>query len=192
MVVTRLFWLWCDNTSTQNYPDLTEHDMPRMQLPLSARSTIPSKHNRTPCRKHGVSAVDPHMLRSSLIYSTWLFFAISELGRWVMSGLAMPPGGSYQGALAHPPTALRLVLPQRGSPSWGKGLLTASSSLQRVLRREVALVRPRAHIPLLVADDTGGRVPWHPVINLRTMGSKGRSLSCSPPPGLVLRGGERT
>ena len=41
--------------------------------------------------------------------------------------------------------------PQSGSPTWGKGAVTASSTLQRALPREVTHVRPKSHIPLLRA-----------------------------------------
>ena len=109
-----------------------------------------------------------------------------------MLGLGLPPKGSYHGAFAHPPTALLHMPPQSGSPTWGKGSVAASSTLQRVLPREVTHVRLKSHIPPLRANDTWGRVPSHLLINLRILGSRGRSLSCSPPPGLVFSRCETT
>ena len=69
---------------------------------------------------------------------------------------------------------------------WGKGAVAASSTLQRVLPREVTHVRPKSHIPLLRADDTWGRVPPHILINLQILGPRGpepgqRPLSCRHP-----------
>ena len=60
--------------------------------------------------------------------------------------------------------------PQTGSPMWERGAVAASSTLHRVLPREVTYVRPRSHIPLLWADDTGGWVPSHVLTNLRIPG----------------------
>ena len=82
------------------------------------------------------------------------------------------PGGSYQGAFAHPPTALLQVPPQSSSRTWGKGAVAASSTLLRVLPREVTHVRPKSHTPLLRADDTWGRVPSHILINLQILGPR--------------------
>ena len=79
-----------------------------------------------------------------------------------MSGLGLPPKASYQGALAHPPMALRHVPRQSGSPMWGKRCVAASSTLQQVLAGVVAHV----HIPLLWADDT-----WV-LSNLRILGPR--------------------
>ena len=93
-----------------------------------------------------------------------------------------PVGRSYQGAFAHPPTALLHVPPQSGSPTWGKGAVAASSTLQRVLPREVTHVRPKSDIPLLWADDTWGRVPSHILINLRILGPRGREPGQRPCP----------
>ena len=93
-----------------------------------------------------------------------------------------PAGGTYQGAFAHPPTALLQVPPQSGSPTWGKGAVAASSTLQRVLPREVTHVRPKSHIPLLQADDTWGRVPPHIFINLWILVPRGRELGQRPCP----------
>ena len=84
------------------------------------------------------------------------------------------PASSYQGAFAHPPTALLHMPPQSGSPTRGKGAVAASITLQRVLPREVTHVRPKSHIPLLRADDTWGRVESHILINLRILGPRGR------------------
>ena len=59
---------------------------------------------------------------------------------------------------------------QSGSPTWGKGAVAESSTLLRVLPREVIHVRPKSHIPLLRANDTWGMVPLHILINLRLWG----------------------
>ena len=97
--------------------------------------------------------------------------------------------GSYQGASAPPPTALLLVPPQSGSPTWGKGAVAASSAPQQVLPREVTHVRPRSHIPLLRADDTWGRVPSHILINLRILGPSRREPGQIPQPRLQRQRG---
>ena len=96
-----------------------------------------------------------------------------EVGRYVMSGLGLPPKGSYHGAFAHPPRALLHVHPQGGSPNRQKGSVAVSSTLHRVLPKEVTNVRPKSHIPLLRADDTWGRVPSHVLVNVRILGSRG-------------------
>ena len=70
-----------------------------------------------------------------------------------MSPLELPPKGSCKGAFAQQPTLLHAI-PQSGSPMWGKRSVAASSTLLRVLPREVTNVRRRSHIPLLWADDT--------------------------------------
>ena len=70
----------------------------------------------------------------------------------------MPRRGDLPRGFAHPATAILHVPPQSGSPTWGKGVVAASSTLQLVLPREVTHVRPKYHIPLLRADDTWGRV----------------------------------
>ena len=57
-----------------------------------------------------------------------------------MSGLGLPQGGSSLWALAHPPTALVHVPPKSGSPIWEKGSAAASTTLHRVLPREVTHV----------------------------------------------------
>ena len=93
-----------------------------------------------------------------------------------------PRGGSYQGAFAHTPTAVLHVSPQSGSPTWGKGAVAASSTLQRVLPREVTHVRPESDIPLLWADDTCGRVPLHILINVRILGPRGPEPGQRPCP----------
>ena len=93
-----------------------------------------------------------------------------------------PAGGSYQGVFAHPPAALLHVPPQSGSPIWGKGAVAASSTLQRVLPREVTHVRPKSYLPLLRADDTWGRVPSHIFINLRILGPRGPEPGQRPCP----------
>ena len=111
--------------------------------------------------------------------------AIMKTGREVGSSTrdwGCPAGGTYQGAFAHPPTALLPVPPQSGSPTWGKGAVAASSTLQRVLPREVTHVRPKSHIPLLRADDTWGRVPSHILINLRILGPRGPEPGQRPCP----------
>ena len=105
-----------------------------------------------------------------------------KVGRYVISGLGVPPRGSYQEAFAHPPTALLHVPPQSGSTTWGKGAVATSSTLQRVLPREVTHGRPKSHIPLLLADDTSGRVPLHILINLRILGARGREPGQRPCP----------
>ena len=98
-----------------------------------------------------------------------------------MSGLWLPPKGSYQGAFSHPPTALIHVLTQSGSPMWEKGCIAASSTLLRVLPREVTYVlRPRSHIPLLWPNDTWGWVPSHLLINLRFQGPRGQGPGKRP------------
>ena len=101
---------------------------------------------------------------------------------WVTRDWGCPAGGTYQGAFAHSPTALLHVPPQGGSPTWGKGAVAASSTLQRVLPREVTHVRPKSHIPLLRADDTCGRVPPHILINLRIPGPRGPEPGQRPCP----------
>ena len=93
-----------------------------------------------------------------------------------------PAGGSYQGAFAHPPTAPLHVPPQSGSPTWGKGAVAASSTLQRVLPREVTHARPKSYIPLLRGDNTWGRVPLHILINLWILGPRGRKPGQRPCP----------
>ena len=60
--------------------------------------------------------------------SIYIYIYIYRVGRWVMSGLGLPPRGSYQGAFAHPPTALLHVPPQGGSTTWGKQYPTAGSA----------------------------------------------------------------
>ena len=50
--------------------------------------------------------------------------------------------------------ALLHVPPQSGAPTWGKGAAAASSTLLRVLPREVTEVPPKSHTPLLRANNT--------------------------------------
>ena len=109
------------------------------------------------------------------------FYTKREVGRSTRDS-GCPAGVTYQGAFAHPPTALLHVPPQSGSPTWGKGAVAASSTLQRVLPREVTHVRPKSHIPLPRADDTWGRVPPHILINLRILGPRGREPGQRPCP----------
>ena len=66
--------------------------------------------------------------------------------------------------------------------TWGKGTVAASSTLQRVMPREVTHVRPKSYIPLLRADDMWGRVPSHILINLRILGPRGREPGQRPCP----------
>ena len=49
---------------------------------------------------------------------------------------------------------------------WEEGSVAASTTLHRVLPREVTHVRRRSHIPLSCVDDTWGWVPLHLLINL--------------------------
>ena len=70
------------------------------------------------------------------------------------------------GALAHPPTVLRHVPPQSGSPMARKGSVAASSTLLRVLPKEVTHSQPTSHIPLLWAADMSGSVRSHLLVNL--------------------------
>ena len=97
-----------------------------------------------------------------------------------MLGLELPPKASYQGALAHRPTALLHLPPPSGSPMWGKGLVAVSSTLLRVLCGEVTHVRPRSHIPLFWADDTWRWVTSHLLINFRIPGPRGQGQGRSP------------
>ena len=108
-----------------------------------------------------------------------------------------PAGGTYQGAFAHPPRALLHVPPQSGSPSCGKGAVAASSTLQRVLPREVTHVRPKSYISHLRGMIRGGGSHrtssstsgfWGP-----GAGSQAKSpVLQAPPPGLVFSRREGT
>ena len=79
-----------------------------------------------------------------------------------MSGLGLPPEGTYQGVFPHPATGPLHVPPPSGFPTWGKGWITARSTLQRAPPREVTHVLPKSHIPLLRADVTWGNYTKHP------------------------------
>ena len=97
-----------------------------------------------------------------------------------------PAGGSYQGAFAHPPTALLHVPPQSGSPTWGRCTVAASSTLLRVLPREVTHVGPKSQIPLLWADNTRGGGPiahphQPPDSGAQGPGARPKALSCRHP-----------
>ena len=83
-------------------------------------------------------------------------------------------------ALAQPPAALVHVLPQSGSPMWQMGAVPGSSTLHRVLPREVTNVRPGYHIPLSWADDTWGSVPLPLLINLQILGPRGQAPGQRP------------
>ena len=89
--------------------------------------------------------------------------------------------------LTRPPTALVHAPPQSGPPTWRKGSVAASSTLQRVLPREVTHARPSSHIPLLRAEDGWQRVQLHLLVNIRTPGPRGQGLvSSQPRPGFVF------
>ena len=93
-----------------------------------------------------------------------------------------PPGGLTKGLLlTH--TQPYCTCPHKAPPpKWGKGAVAASSTLQRVLPREVTHVRPKSYIPFLRADDTWGRVPSHILINLRILGPRGWEPGQRPRP----------
>ena len=91
-------------------------------------------------------------------------------------------GGLTKGLLLTHPRPYCRFPPQSGSPTWAKGAVAASSTLQRVLPRKVTHVRPKAHIPLFRADDTWGSVPSHILINLQILGPKGREPGQRPCP----------
>ena len=65
---------------------------------------------------------------------------------------------------------------------WQKDWVAASSTLHRVLPREVTHVRPISHFPLLWADDAWGWVPSHLPIHLWILGSKGHGPGQRPCP----------
>ena len=125
------------------------------------------------------------MPRPKVVLTNAMGMVLPSRGRWVgMSSpdWGCPQRGSYQGAFAHPPSALLHVPQKRGSPTWGKGGVAASSTLLPVLPREINHVRLKAHIPLPRADDTWGRVPSHILINFRILGSRGPEPGQRPCP----------
>ena len=65
---------------------------------------------------------------------------------------------------------------------WEKGSVAASSTLHRVLPREVTHVQPRSNIPLLWPDDIWGWLPLHLLINLRILGPRGQGPGRRPCP----------
>ena len=104
------------------------------------------------------------------------------VGSWVDSGLWLPRLGVLPRGFCSATHVLLHVPQQSGSPTWGKGAVAESSTLQRVLLSEVTHVRPKSDIPLLRADDTWGRVPSHIFINLRSLGPRGPERGQRPCP----------
>ena len=99
-----------------------------------------------------------------------------------MSGLELPPKGTYQAHFAHPHMVLLHVPPQSAPPMTGKESVAASSTLLRVLPGVVTHVRSTSQIPLPPADDTLGCVPSHLPSNLRIPVPNGQGPGKRPCP----------